>query len=515
MSYVLHIWETPVPATLAGAARAAMDMGADAVGQNPGFLVLAGRLTSRYPCLSTAPADSVWSDAPLDGKTDERTWAIGIRSDHEQVVDFVVRQANALRLCVFDMQQGMAWLPDGTVFRPSGPAVVGLPLAALAGNDTRLTRAAAHGGLRRLLGKVFGPLGYAPRDSIDGLGCRLALPDGHIDVGVAVRDRYSSISFSFFCTVRHARCADIVDIFDDTEPQYRGTRWCGFVNQDELHPDGLDEIEVDGPRRLDIELDSLDTVLRERVVPLLMQCRTLAGMERHANRPWISKSARHDRHYMSDIVLAWLVGNPKWERIAADCLGALHYRAVYLRLRIERLVAWLRVVDPAGPLILPRSRSEGNLDLIRSYDGSQRGEFACVSVGSRETADYADGNELYRKGLIRDTLTADDAPLDLLRDLFSEELVCWHGNKQEGGGYALAMRLLERGGAGEVALVVQGLTAAHIHNWLQHDNYFLPDNACELAAECTRRAHGAPDPATGEAYAMLARVLGRRAASRA
>lgn len=347
MSYLLHVWETPVPESLAGAARAAIDRGGEVVGRSPGFLVLAGRLRARYPGLSHDRSGSIWSDAPPDGSTDQRSWSLGVGGDLARVTRFIVRQANLLGLCVLDIQQGIAWLPGGAVLAMSGPTAAGVPLSALAGDD-RLTKTRVHGELRRLLHRVFTPLGYQRRDSLDGEACRLTLPDGFIDIGVAIWDHHSSCSFSLFCSIRHARCADLVESFEDVGAQYRGQRACAIIHLGDVHPERIDRIEVDGLRRFHIELDSLETLLRAQFEPLLVQCRTLEGLEAYVNRAARVRSARHANvHYMDDIVLAWLVGNPAWERIGAECSAALPPRAGELRERIERLLAHLRVTDPA------------------------------------------------------------------------------------------------------------------------------------------------------------------------
>lgn len=348
MNYVLHVWESPVPATLAGAARAALDMGDDVVGRNPGFIVLGRRLAARYPATGAA---SVWT-TPLDGMTDRRAWRIGVGSNHERVVGSVIRQANALGLSVFDMQRGIAWLANGGVLRMSEgtapPAMV---------ND-HLIRAQVHGALRRLLQAVFSRLGFQPRGSADGEGCRLMLPDGFIDIGVAIWDHHGRHSFSLFCSVRHARCADIVEVFDEVAPEHRGQGTCAQLHLGDIHPDGIDRIEVDGARRLHLELDSLGQVLRAHLVPLLEQCRTLEGLERHVNRASRRRDPRQPYvHYMDDIVLAWLAGNPRWETIGRECIAALPPRAGGLALRIGRLMAHLRTTPPAASAALRKARA--------------------------------------------------------------------------------------------------------------------------------------------------------------
>lgn len=350
MNYVLHVWESPLPATLSGAARAALDMGADIVGHNPGFIILARRLAARYP--ATGAPDCVWTTLPLDGLTERRAWRIGVGSNHERVVGSVIRQANGLGLSVLDMQRGMAWLPGGTVLRmtegTAPPAMV---------ND-HLIRAQVHGGLKRLLHAVFASHGYRPRGSADGEGCRLTLPDGFIDIGVAIWDHHARYSFSLFCSVRHGRCADIVEAFDDVTPEHRGQGTCAQLHLGDIHPDGIDRIEVDGARRLHVELDSLGQVLRAHLVPLLEGWRTLEGLERHVNRPARRRDPRQPHvHYMDDIVLAWLVGNPRWEAIGAACLAALPERAGNTRQRIARLIDHLRTTHVAQPSAQPSIQS--------------------------------------------------------------------------------------------------------------------------------------------------------------
>ncbi len=122
MSYVIHVWESPCPASFEQAAHIAFDQAQDVVGQNPSFLVLAGRLTARFPCITRAP-DGVWSDGPFDGKTEERVYVLGVSDRHEEVLAHVVECAARLGLTVFDMQSAIAYLPSGQMLAqlPAAP----------------------------------------------------------------------------------------------------------------------------------------------------------------------------------------------------------------------------------------------------------------------------------------------------------------------------------------------------------------------------------------------------------
>lgn len=117
MSYVIHVWEFPRPTSFDEAKRIAFDLAADVVGQNPAYVILAGQLTARFPCITRTP-DGVWSDGPLDGKTEERVYVLGIGDRLAEVFAHIVECAAKLGLTVFDMQSAIAYLPSGQMLAP-------------------------------------------------------------------------------------------------------------------------------------------------------------------------------------------------------------------------------------------------------------------------------------------------------------------------------------------------------------------------------------------------------------
>ena len=128
MSYVLHIWpqpaDKPVPRSVPELDKLVTQLTESKLPQpDPRFVELAQRLTSRYPCLTKAPEDSVWSDGPLDGRTSQGAYALGVQTAYlPEVVPFVVETARALGLNVYDMQAGEGHLADGTVLHRPGRA---------------------------------------------------------------------------------------------------------------------------------------------------------------------------------------------------------------------------------------------------------------------------------------------------------------------------------------------------------------------------------------------------------
>ena len=127
MSYTLQIWEKPAdapwPTTIDDALALVDRLHDGAQRQNPRFLVLAHKLTRRYPCITSPEAEALpeeewaWSDGPLDGRTRNPVWVIGIALGDlfEEVVPFVVEQANAVGLSVTDGQGGEVYLANRKV----------------------------------------------------------------------------------------------------------------------------------------------------------------------------------------------------------------------------------------------------------------------------------------------------------------------------------------------------------------------------------------------------------------
>lgn len=118
MSYIVHVWESPVPSSVQEAEQIHRQLAAQTTPQNPRFIELAHRLTQRFPCMSTMgdneAEDAVWTDAPLDGCTPHPCFALGIRTDAlSEVMPLLVAEARALGLVLYDMQDACVHLPDG------------------------------------------------------------------------------------------------------------------------------------------------------------------------------------------------------------------------------------------------------------------------------------------------------------------------------------------------------------------------------------------------------------------
>jgi len=123
MSYTLHIWDEPIPATLEEADRIASKLRKEppSGGINQKYAEAAIRLTERYPFYDdpdVAPDEmgEVWSGGPLTPRNGERLWGVGILSQYaNEVQPFVVATSNTLGLVVYDFQLGKAYLPGGEV----------------------------------------------------------------------------------------------------------------------------------------------------------------------------------------------------------------------------------------------------------------------------------------------------------------------------------------------------------------------------------------------------------------
>ncbi len=163
MSYVLQIWSFPVPQAVAQVDGILAELSQRP--RKPGtlFVALAQRLTARHPCITTLDEDderAVWTDGPLDGRTDQPLWGVGVLSQHiDTVVPFVVETATSMGFVVYDDQAGECHLPGGWSLLPDGRRVIGhhlgqpLPDPLDPGTVTRLLQqavesAVAHNGFR-------------------------------------------------------------------------------------------------------------------------------------------------------------------------------------------------------------------------------------------------------------------------------------------------------------------------------------------------------------------------------
>jgi hypothetical protein len=146
VSYVVQIWESPVPTSFEDADRICIALHAQRGEQNAKFVTLAERLMSKFrgPAADEEGED-VWTDVELDGECELPVYGVGILTEHlEKVLPVVVRIANALELVVFDEQDGALYLPDGRVLSNSARAQV----AEQAVPAKRMQKAIKQAGLR-------------------------------------------------------------------------------------------------------------------------------------------------------------------------------------------------------------------------------------------------------------------------------------------------------------------------------------------------------------------------------
>lgn len=162
MSYVLQIWAFPMPQSIAQVDGILGELSRRPRKPNTQFVELARRLTARHPCITTLDEDddnAVWTDGPMDGRTDEPCWGIGILSQHiDTVQPFVVETATSMGFVVYDDQAGECHLPGGMSLLADGRRIVGEHLGQPVPGELDL--AAVQRTLQQALESAVAPNGF-------------------------------------------------------------------------------------------------------------------------------------------------------------------------------------------------------------------------------------------------------------------------------------------------------------------------------------------------------------------
>jgi len=419
MSYVIHVWEEPRPASLDDAVRIAFDLGEDVIGQNPGFLVLAGRLVARYPCITTDP-DGVWSDGPLDGKTEERAYVLGISDRHAEVVAFVVECAGKLGLTVFDMQAGCAWLPSGRLLETGAAAPAWID--QLSPMDIR---AAVLDGLMR----VLGPYGFVYLTEGEQ-ALQLAFPGGLHRIVVPIADHHPAYQFGFTLMTRLDAVAAIT-----------ADSWA-TVDYAYFHGESGKQYEVDSRPGLALAITGMNIAAIDKLLPLLDLISDVHGMDALYNA---AGPFRKDDGHLA-LTLARLADSPDYAAMRAPALAAVHPGNRTLRRSLQRLIDYLDDYDVDHPAPPPAWPQDDAACFIADYDGTQFDEID-TNATLREELMHAAGPALQTFSL------------RLLRDMFrAQARACVAGQDFESRAIAaLSLSLLTRGGVGELALFAESI----------------------------------------------------------
>jgi hypothetical protein len=132
VSYIFHVWEHPrggrPPANPEQASQFITVASNIETDLNPKYIAFAKAITARYPDLESMPDtgdDSdmgVWTDSPIDGKTECAIYAIGVLSDRLELdlLWSIVHAAYDQGLHVFDMQSASLFFPDWTYVNGEG-----------------------------------------------------------------------------------------------------------------------------------------------------------------------------------------------------------------------------------------------------------------------------------------------------------------------------------------------------------------------------------------------------------
>ena len=179
MSYVVHLFEHPGPATLDEATAVHSRLSATAAPPNPKFAQLAKALVQRFPVEVGGSVGGLplWLESVPDGDTGgSAVYSLGVYDGGlTHLLPVLVGLALPMGLCVVDEQAGRCYLPGGWALtvrgrhplRPRAEPVAAAPAAGAA--PTPLTMAWVNKRLREALGPALAQAGFTPFDVLHSL----------------------------------------------------------------------------------------------------------------------------------------------------------------------------------------------------------------------------------------------------------------------------------------------------------------------------------------------------------
>ena len=356
-----------LPSTIDEAISLLAELGQTQPGQNQKFVLLARRLMNRYPSLETDGDEEIpqsewaWSEGLVDGKTNNAAYGIALNTGLlSEVQPFVVKEANALGLCVMDEQAGAVYLADGkalTILRPATSR------SAPAENyeDVPKTRVLGELVFERLV-PLLSQYGYRAKKSNRSFKC--TFPNGWHEIFVRtdidrwpLRAEFDIVSRSRIHPVSdliaavampELRPEDVKDLYTMIARQYT---WMdeesgGFISR------GNKEYLVHSHSEVDVVMQHLVMKLQTRLLPNLEKCKTIKGLDEMLNPEFGSSSPFGQKQGgLERIITAYLAGNPDLNKLSEAIYLAVQKsgdgeRAIQ---RARRCIDYVRDTSNAKP----------------------------------------------------------------------------------------------------------------------------------------------------------------------
>jgi hypothetical protein len=365
LSYGLFFWEKPAdqpcPATPDEATQLLDALRKITQAQNPKFIELARRLTSRYVDITSPEADELsehelaWTEGPFDGRTDQAFYGIGINTSMmTEVAPFVIEQAKALGLNVTDIHSGEVYLANGQVLS----AHPGVHAQASAKEDAEPTALELERTVFDRLKPFMEARGYkgyrkTPKGRIPGFVQEF--PRGWHEFTIFAQDTWPlSLQFSVRSRV-HEVCNLMAEIYHPGVPLERTQnitttaigmgKWVDTEKTTPLLAGG-------GARALFYSLETRSQIdaavkhaadnLEPQLFPALEKYKTVEGLDEVLNAVPLEASMFFHSHTLAvtNIFAAYLAGNPRAEAIGEESLA--HVTADELRAPILRCLEYVR-----------------------------------------------------------------------------------------------------------------------------------------------------------------------------
>jgi hypothetical protein len=323
MSYVVNVWESPVPTDLDSATDILSKYSDESTPQNPKYLQFAAALKALSDEHLAADPDNElpWVYGVPDGRCEYAVWNVQVETSAIALaLRMLVKAARPLGLTIYDEQAAALWLPDGRVI--GDPGIDEVPASPPSGAPIPLrSKTKVYGAIHDSLKGLLHPLGWTS----DRKRAHFGRDDGAVrfEFSLSGTERPPRFELALFPSIiprlsepwqalmtEWSSGASVLfdDLLAEAGLELPGEPVNGFVRSVRIRDEaGLSKLTA-----------ALPAVVEKVLLPVFRSCDSLERLERRLN-PMPGEPRIFFASYLGPIMAAAL-GNPRADEVMRELI---------------------------------------------------------------------------------------------------------------------------------------------------------------------------------------------------